>query len=56
MLTNPEKIEKTSIVAEKKFSFSFCLSAAKIENMKLNLLFNTIYDAQDSIHVYAQLN
>lgn len=42
--------------SQKKFSFSFCLSAAKIENMKLNLLFNTIYDAQDSIHVYAQLN
>lgn len=57
MLTNPEKAEKTfSIVAKKKFSFSFCLSAAKIENMKLNLLFNIIYDAQDSIHVYAQLN
>lgn len=42
--------------SQKKFSFSFCLSAAKIENMKLNQLFNIIYDAQDSMHVYAQLN
>lgn len=57
MLTNPAKTEKTfSIVAKKKFTFSFCLSAAKIENIKLNLLFNIIYDTQDSMHVYAQLN
>lgn len=57
MLTNPEKNwEDLYCSQKKKFSFSFCLSAAKIENMKLNLLFNTIYDAQDSIHVYAQLN
>lgn len=36
MLTNPEKTEKTfSIVAKKMFSFSFCLSAAKIEKHEI---------------------
>lgn len=50
MLSNPEKLEKTFSIEGKKimFSFSFCLSAAKIENI---LLYNTIYDVQDSIHV-----